>query len=53
MTSIVLLVSFLNSAVNSDCMSGQRVGFVANFTQPGFIVKKWQKEKEGNSLYIA
>ncbi|CAH8639273.1 unnamed protein product [Schistosoma guineensis] len=34
------------SAVNSDCMSGQRVGFVANFTQPGFIVKKWQKEKE-------
>ncbi|VDP81097.1 unnamed protein product [Schistosoma curassoni] len=27
-------------------MSGQRVGFVANFTQPGFIVKKWQKEKE-------
>ncbi|CAH8667461.1 unnamed protein product [Schistosoma rodhaini] len=34
------------SAVNSDCMSGQRVGFVANFSQPGFIVKKWQKEEE-------
>ncbi|KAH8864885.1 Protein AAR2 isoform 2 [Schistosoma japonicum] len=34
------------SAVNSDCLSGQRVGFVTNVSEPGFIVKKWQKEEE-------
>ncbi|VDQ16588.1 unnamed protein product [Trichobilharzia regenti] len=38
------------SAVNSDCMSGQRIGFIANFTQPGFIVKRWRREEEGNLL---
>ncbi|CAH8871493.1 unnamed protein product [Trichobilharzia szidati] len=34
------------SAVNSDCMSGQRVGFIANFSQPGFVVKRWRREEE-------
>ncbi|CAH8619450.1 unnamed protein product [Heterobilharzia americana] len=34
------------SAVNSDCLSGQRVGFITNFDQPGFIVKKWRRDEE-------
>ncbi|TGZ74267.1 hypothetical protein CRM22_001010 [Opisthorchis felineus] len=29
------------SAVNADCKSGQRTGFVEWFTHPGFVAKRW------------